>query len=461
MKKSNTFLIAKTIGLRVLLTYIFTWIFAFILVLPRLLRGTFSWTKLWDRMLDLVSFSGFLIAVHIAFVVFYILLLCGRYFYFVYKNKGFKGFLKQVSFRFFMPIFLLILLYQGIVYSNTYEDFNFNWDTTIENNSGFSKDNYAKDQKQRGMSVFGLDAKNDVEIEELVKNNIEWVAVVPFLYQKNQFTKTMNVPEDSKDWSARDSSFINIIKSLHKKKIRVMLKPHLWMNDGWRSNVTLNSPEEWDVWFESYQINMLRYAKMAAENKVELFCIGTELKSSLKNAPEQWISLVKEIKTIYKGKLTYAANWDGEFNLVPFWDQMDFLGIQAYFPLTKHVKPELDEIKNGWDRHIVNLEELSAIHQKPILFTEIGYRSDVSTTIKPWEWNDFGNVFFEKKSNRTQQLAYEAMFQKLWVKPWFAGTYIWQWDTRSEPDSTHESLDFTPRFKPALNTISKWYAKEL
>ena len=34
-----------------------------------------------------------------------------------------------------------------------------------------------------------------------------------------------------------------------------------------------------------------------------------------------------------------------------------------------------------------------------------------------------------------------------------------QWDTRSELDNTHESLDFTPRFKPALNTLAKWYGE--
>lgn len=444
---------------RILGTYIFTWIFAFIVVMPRLLRGSFSWVKLWDRIVDLVSFSGFTIALHIAFLVFYMLLLCGGYFHAVYKSQGFKTCFRQLTLRFFFPIFMLFLLYQSIVYSNTYENFDFHWDTSIENKTGISTNNYAIDQKQRGMSVFGLEATDEVAIAELLKNNIEWVTLVPFLYQKNQFTKTMNVPEDLEVWSGRDSSFIKSIHSLHQKKIRVMLKPHLWMNEGWRSNITLNSPAEWDTWFQSYRLNMLRYAKLAEENKVELFCIGTELKSSLKNVPVQWISLVKEIKSIYKGKLTYAANWDGEFNLVPFWDEMDFVGIQAYFPLTKRDTPELLEIKNGWDRHIAHLEVLFEAHQKPILFTEIGYRSDVSTTIKPWEWNDFGNVLFEKKSNKTQQLAYEAMFQKLWHKPWFAGSYIWQWDTRSEPNSTHESLDFTPRFKPALNTISKWYGK--
>lgn len=450
---------AKPKLLRLLGTYVFTWVVALIVVLPRMLRGDFSWAKLWDRLKDLFDFSGFIIAVHVAFVVFYLVLLCIRYFIRTHKKHGHRVMLKHLGLRFLTPILVLVLIYNGITYANTSEDFDFSWDSSVENTNNRSNDYYAVDQKHRGMSVFGMREGNETAIQELLKNNIEWVAVVPFLYQKDQRTKIMNIPENTGLWSSRDSTFISNIHELHAKNIHVMLKPHLWMSDGWRSNISLDSPKEWDAWFSSYRKNMLHYAKMAEENNVEVFCLGTELKSSLKNAPKQWIALAKELKAIYHGKLTYAANWDGEFNLVPFWDEMDYIGIQGYFPLTKNEKPELEDIKKGWDRHIITLENLANKYQKPILFTEVGYRSDVATTIKPWEWNDFGSVLFEKKSNRTQQLAYEALFQKLWNKPWFAGTYIWQWDTRSELDNTHESLDFTPRFKPALNTLAKWYGE--
>jgi hypothetical protein len=204
---------------------------------------------------------------------------------------------------------------------------------------------------------------------------------------------------------------------------------------------------------------MLHYAKMAKDFNVELLCIGTELKTSLKKQPKQWITLVKEIKEIYSGKLTYAANWDGEYDNIDFWNQLDYIGIQAYFPLTKIKNPDLEAIKNGWDRHITMLESLSEKHNKPILFTEIGYRSDASSTIKPWEWSEYTGVLTKKKSNETQLLAYEAMFSKLWSKDWFMGTYIWEWDTRTKPNSKSTDLNFSPRFKPAQNNIAKWYGK--
>jgi len=56
-------------------------------------------------------------------------------------------------------------------------------------------------------------------------------------------------------------------------------------------------------------------------------------------------------------------------------------------------------------------------------------------------------------------LAYEALFQKLWQQDWFAGMYIWQWNTQSKPENAVKNLDFSPRFKPAENVIAKWFGK--
>ena len=204
---------------------------------------------------------------------------------------------------------------------------------------------------------------------------------------------------------------------------------------------------------------MLHYAKMAQENHVELFCIGTELKSSIAQQPEKWSFLIKEIKAIYNGKLTYAANWNDDLETITFWDQLDYIGIQAYFPLTNFKSPDLETIKKGWDVHIIKLEQLSKKHQKPILFTEVGYKSEASSTIKPWEWSSKLSILHKKKSDRTQVLAYEALFQKLWSRKWFAGLYIWQWDTRSRQEFAAENLNFSPRFKPAENVIAKWFAQ--
>jgi len=236
-----------------------------------------------------------------------------------------------------------------------------------------------------------------------------------------------------------------------------MLKPHLWMSSGWRSDIVLDSPEEWDSWFETYRNVLLHYAMMAEATNTDLLCIGTELKTSIKQQANLWRQLIKEIKEIYSGKLTYAANWYDEYEHVSFWDELDYIGIQAYFPLTKHKNPELVEIMHGWQDHKETLEAFSKLHNKPILFTEIGYRSDAATTIKPWEWNSLGNLLTNQRSTQAQQYAYEAMFESLWSEPWFVGCFLWQWDTRTPKERALESFDFSPKYKPAQNIMAKWY----
>ena len=91
---------------------------------------------------------------------------------------------------------------------------------------------------------------------------------------------------------------------------------------------------------------------------------------------------------------------------------------------------------------------LSEKHKKKILFTEVGYRPDANATKKPWEWGSIFGSLFKKKSNKTQYLAYEALYGELWKEPWFAGTYIWQWN----------NSDFEIKGIPAENSVAKWYA---
>ena len=439
--------------------YGFTWLLVLALFLWRVVDQDTSVSEALSFFVEAIGNTTFLIAVHVLFAVIYLVFLISRYFLRLYQRKGLKTSLKRFSLWFLSPVLVLILSFRFITYSNSNEEFNFQWDSSIENKTKYSKDLFSKDGKHRGMSVFGWRGAGEQAISDLVRNNIEWVAVIPFLYQEDEQTKAMNVPEAVGSWSRRDSVFIRSINNLHARNIRVHLKPHLWMNSGWRSNINFNSKGDWDIWFESYRKNMLHYARLAEELKVGLFCVGTELRTSLKNQEKDWVSLIKEIKAIYKGKLTYAANWDDKFDQADFWNELDYIGVQAYFPLTQKKNPNLMEIKQGWEKHMEKLENIALTYGKPILFTEVGYKSEASATIKPWEWGSFLSILYKQKSDKTQQLAYEAMFQQFWGKDWFSGSYIWQWDTRTSAENAPKDLDFSPRFKPAQNTMAKWYGK--
>ena len=444
-----------------LIIYLLTWIGIFLWFIIMLALRSVSFSDSTAFFWKLCSNGSFHIFLHIVFVLLFGVFHLARYFIRAFRSKGSGFFLKRLSLLVLLPLFVLVGGYKSIVHLNTQEDFSFAWDNSVENKTGASNNHYKKDGKHRGMSVFGWWSDRDTAVGDLVKTNTEWVAVIPFLDQDDEQSNEVQLRDTYHQSSRRDSIFIKTITDLHDKGIYVQLKPHLWLQSGWRSNINFESDGDWEAWFDSYRINMLHYAKMAQETGAELFCVGTELKTSITKQPERWKQLISEIKTIYNGKLTYAANWDGDYDAISFWDQMDYIGIQAYFPLTATKNPDLETIKKGWDAHIDLLEGLSQKHQKPILFTEVGYKSEASSTIKPWEWDNGLGVLYREKSDRTQALAYEALFQKLWQQDWFAGMYIWQWNTQTKPERAVKNLDFSPRFKPAENVITKWFGKNL
>ena len=439
--------------------YILTWVSIISWILIRVVSDGATLKFASKQLLELLTYYQVIISIHIIFAVLYIVFLCIRYFIRVYKSKGFTVFFKRFTFRAALPISVLVFGFKFILNANISENYDYKWDYSVENSNKQATNYYTFDNKQRGMSVFGLRQEEDLEnaIDALVKNNTEWIAVIPFLHQKDEQSFNIRKPKEIGLWSKRDSSFINSINALHGRGLNVMLKPHLWLSSGWRSNLNMSSQKDWNLWFENYKRNILHYAEMATETNTIVFCIGTELESSIATQPQKWVELIQDIKKVYSGKLTYAANWNKEFEAVEFWSELDYIGIQAYFPLTKKKNPNKLAIKEGWQTHIEKLKAFSNQYDKPILFTEIGYRSDASTTIKPWEWNSVSNLLFNKKSDKTQQLAYEAMFESLWNEEWFAGCYFWQWDIKSSKEDAEESMDFSPRFKPAENVMAKWF----
>lgn len=444
-----------------LILYAILWLATSITIILLFSRGDRTFLDSARFFFDIALNRKFLIGFHVVFTACYLLMLAVQHFTVVYRTKGKTIFLKQFSYRFLLPILIAFIGLKTLIYANSNEWHDYQWDSSVMNNKGVVNDLHETDKKQRGMSVFGWSEDNTEAIDGLIKANVEWVAVVPFLYQEDEKTKVIDIPEFPEQFGRRDSSFIRIINEIHTKGLKVHLKPHLWMSSGWRSNVTLDNSEEWDNWFASYRINMLRYAKMAADTNAELFCVGTELRTSIKTQPKKWFELIKEIRNIYSGELTYAANWYDEYEHVPFWSELDHIGIQSYFPLTKIENPSLEAIEDGWNKHITAMEQLHEKHQKPILFTEVGYKSESKATIKPWEWSSILSPLTSKKSDRTQQLAYEALFKKTWHQPWLSGIYVWEWNNRTSEESAETDLDFSPRFKPAENTIAKWYGKEV
>lgn len=311
-------------------------------------------------------------------------------------------------------------------------------------------------EKINGVSfVASREEVAQTHIAEIIKIHANYATIMPF-----GFIREINSPEiifdsDRQMFGETKRGAAQYIALLHKNGIKVMLKPQIWI---WRGEftgaLTMKSEEDWKVLESSYEKFILAHAELAEKSNTAILCIGTELDQFIKNRPDYWLGLIKEIRKVYKGKLTYAANWD-EYARTPFWKQLDFIGIDAYFPLCEEKTPTIAQCRQGWQRHKEKIRELSLTNDTPILFTEYGYRSTDQTAWKPWLVDRHENpVNLEAQANATQ-----ALLEEFWEEGWFAGGFVWKWFINHDRAGGSADNRFTPQNKPAQDVIKEFYKR--
>lgn len=302
----------------------------------------------------------------------------------------------------------------------------------------------------KGLSIVAPQSPIDsTALQPIVDIHANSISLMPYAFCTIE-NPEVRYNQHGQYWGENIDGVIDCIKLAHQKKISVMLKPHLWIGHGiYTGAFTLNTEKEWQIWEASYQKYMLHFATVADSMKAEIFCVGTELGNSIKERPKFWNSFIDTIRKTFHGKLTYAANWD-EYKNIPFWDKLDYIGVDAYFPLAKDETPSINSLKNGWEKYLEEIQKVSEENKRPVLFTEYGYRNVDYNTAEPWKENE-GN-----QNNKAQVNAYEAFYQSFARKKWFAGGFVWKWYADGERYRL-SNIDFTPQDKPAEKVIENWY----
>ncbi|MFD0963604.1 glycoside hydrolase family 113 [Pseudofulvibacter geojedonensis] len=313
-------------------------------------------------------------------------------------------------------------------------------------------------QQEKVNGVSFVSSGKEVNLENITpvkKLNANYAAVMPFGFIESLGHSNLRFNEEWQWFGEREEGVKQYIEELQKQKIKVMLKPQIWVKDGlFTGKIKMNSESDWQQFEKRYSEFILTFAKVAQEKQIPLFCIGTELEFFVENRPGFWKSLINEVKKIYKGKLTYAANWD-EFTKTVFWADLDFIGIDGYFPLTEEKTPTIDSLKLGWVKHKKIMKKYSDSLQKKILFTEFGYRSLDYAAAKPWEV-DYNKTSVNLKA---QVNATKVLFEELWKEEWFAGGFVWKWFIDYENSGGKNDSRFTPQNKPVENVIREYYLR--
>lgn len=305
----------------------------------------------------------------------------------------------------------------------------------------------------KGVSFSAANKKTSAaDIAPIAAVNANWISIVPY-----GFLKDNEIIYDSKyQWVGERPEAIRACVKLAKEEgLKVMIKPHIWIGHGsYTGHFQCESEEDWKKLEASYQRYILEFVEIAVQEKVDLFCIGTEWGKFVEMRPDFWKSLIAKIRESYQGKLIYAANWD-DYQKVPFWSELDYIGIDSYFPLSLTENPKMPELIKSWKTIMPLIEQYASASKKKVVFTEFGFKSTTKATISPWEHQDDG-----KFSEKVQNMAYRSFFATIWKKSWFKGGFVWKWYHNHQHAGGQGDLDFTPQNKLAEETIRKYYGGE-
>ncbi|MFQ5593417.1 MAG: hypothetical protein ACE5HA_04645 [Anaerolineae bacterium] len=292
----------------------------------------------------------------------------------------------------------------------------------------------------------------DLALARLADTGANWISLLATGYQDNIGSTTIY----TNTATPTDADLIHVITEAHSLGLQVMLKPHLdlWDDpDHWRGEIgdAFSSEAEWAAWFAAYQDFIWHYAELAEAHGADQFAVGTELVGTTQREAD-WRAVIAGVRSRYSGPIVYAANHSGEETSITWWDAVDLIGVDAYYPLTGVDNPTVAELIAGWAPHVATLSNLAnQWPAKSIILTEIGYRSQDGANRHPWDWWSGGAIDLQEQAD-----AYQAAFESLYDQPWFAGMYWWDWET--DPFQGGPCDDgYTPYDKPAEDVVRAWY----
>lgn len=258
----------------------------------------------------------------------------------------------------------------------------------------------------------------EAELRRLSALGSNAVAIMPFAYQPQPDRPEMAFLNRSPG-SETDIGCLHAARQAHALGMAVLWKPHLWVSHAsWPGEVAMTTEQDWAAWWRSYRRYVLHHAVLAHSAGAELFALGVELDRTLVRTSE-WLELIAAVRRIDPGALTYASNWYEGLERVPFWDRLDALGVDAYYPLADSPAAGPAELAAGARQIAARLAAQAKKAGKPLLLTEVGFAARRAAWQEPHR--EGGEL-----SEEDQAAAYRALFAALRGEPWLRGVFLWK-----------------------------------
>jgi hypothetical protein len=285
--------------------------------------------------------------------------------------------------------------------------------------------------------VWATDAMRSA-VRELRRLGVRWVQIHPYA----------GIRRDGRvSWkpATPDGFVARGLKLVRREGMLAFSKPHLayWGRFSWRGEIGFSTESEWRRFFEHYTAFIVDQARAAEATETPLFAVGTELKSTL-HRERDWRRVIDAVRRVYSGRLTYAANWDA-VEKVPFWDAVDLIGVQAYFPVRSD--PSDGSIRAGVAKWMNKLEGFATRLERPVILTEVGYPRSTEAARTPWK----PAVDDDPRAIALRRALTDAVLHEASRHPSIHGMFWWKWI----PGWTPWDRDFSmkdPEMKAALQT---------
>ena len=277
------------------------------------------------------------------------------------------------------------------------------------------------------------------------------LAIVPYSYIQSGAAPTY-LSIGNRAGSENDEGVVHSAYEAKRMGMTAMLKPQVFFGNSWPGEMEYKTEAEWDAFFDYYYRWIRHYAFLAEIHEIDILCVGVEFSIATLTHEDSWRKMFKKLKGFYQGKLTYAANWGEEFEKLSFWNELDFIGLNSYYPLSKNQTATDEELEANFDKVKNKIATVYEKFKKPVVFTEIGFRSIDAPWITPYADGD--NSFNEDHQNR----CYEVIFNGIKDAEWCKGILWWKFPSYLEYRG-RENNAFTPNNKKAEATVKKWFSK--
>lgn len=279
-------------------------------------------------------------------------------------------------------------------------------------------------------------------LQDMRQVGANWVAIHPYA----RISGEGQVSFRDFDPASPPAYLIRPIQEAHQRGLKLCIIPHLayWGSPfSWKGDIAFERPEDWERFWRDYSYWITRLA--AACQGADGFVVGTELDRTLDHE-NQWRALIAQVRKVTLAPLTYAANWT-DYTRVPFWDALDVVGIQAYFPLVDHLDPTQEEVEAGWALRVGEMRAYSQQTGKYILFTELGYNQSYLAPLEPWNYQVDG-----EDARPIQETCMRTALEAVAGESSIVGAFLWKWFPNPRPVGRDFQLA-TPAIEQIISSI--------